>query len=340
MKQMIRTALVVLVAFAALLPSGGKSATTIIGAAKDNSIFANNVDNSDGGGAGIFSGTNGLGTPCRGLVAFDIGAHIPAGSIITNAELTLYLGMAPNPNSQNIGLHKLIKDWGEGTAGNSNPIIMMSGMGYPASDGDATWSEAKFNSIAWSNAGATGDFEPTASAITEVSGPIDSPFTWTSTASLVNDLQTWLDVPASNFGWALVNSNEIVSRTQKVFYSREATRDSSGLPNSLDLSWRPSLAITYITSSSPPNGDYNHNGLVDAADYVVWRKTLNGLASPAGSGADGNQSGTIDAGDYTYWRARFGNPASGFASGSSVPEPANTMLFLLVAPLAFSQRRR
>jgi hypothetical protein len=81
-----------------------------------------------------------------------------------------------------------------------------------------------------------------------------------------------------------------------------------------------------------PSGDYNSNHIVDAGDYIVWRKTLNGSASPQGSGADGNSSGMIDAGDYTYWRARFGNaaPGSGVSADGALPE--HTTLVLLIFP--------
>ena len=50
--------------------------------------------------------------------------------------------------------------------------------------------------------------------------------------------------------------------------------------------------------------DYNHNGAVDAADYVVWRDALGQIG--AGLTADGNNNGEIDAGDYNVWRANFG----------------------------------
>jgi hypothetical protein len=90
-----------------------------------------------------------------------------------------------------------------------------------------------------------------------------------------------------------------------------------------------------------PNGDYDENGVVDAADYVVWRKTLNESASPAGSGADGDESGTIDAGDYEFWRARFGNsvPAATAETAVAVPEPLTTGL-IGVGLALFSFRRR
>jgi uncharacterized protein YjbI with pentapeptide repeats len=57
-------------------------------------------------------------------------------------------------------------------------------------------------------------------------------------------------------------------------------------------------------------GDYNQDGVVDAADYVVWRKT------------DGGQAG------YDNWRKNFGNNiGSGASQSANVPEPS---AFLLV----------
>ncbi len=71
-------------------------------------------------------------------------------------------------------------------------------------------------------------------------------------------------------------------------------------------------------------GDYNGNGLVDAADYVLWRK-----GGPLQNEVD--TPGTVNAADYTAWRARFGNStaASGLGdAGMSVPEPSITVLML------------
>ena len=45
-----------------------------------------------------------------------------------------------------------------------------------------------------------------------------------------------------------------------------------------------------------PTGDYNGNGAVDAADYVLWRK------SPGDFG--GSPTG------YNTWRSNFGNPSA------------------------------
>jgi hypothetical protein len=52
-------------------------------------------------------------------------------------------------------------------------------------------------------------------------------------------------------------------------------------------------------------GDYNQNGIVDAGDYVAWRKTLGSSVAPY-SGADGSGNGLIDPDDYGVWTAHFG----------------------------------
>jgi hypothetical protein len=229
-------------------PNAGWPATVIIGASKDNSIFQNNVNNSLGGGAGIFSGSNNAASPRRGLLQFDVAASVPAGVKITGAQLTLYLGNAPNTNSYNIGLHRITADWGEGTAGSSSLVIVIGGTGngFAAGPDDATWNQRFFGSTAWSNPGALGDVDPVASASAIVGGPIDNPHTWLSTAALVSDAQGWLDSPSSNFGWALINASETTNQSLKAFYSSEATQNSSGVQNSLDPAWRPTLTVRYI----------------------------------------------------------------------------------------------
>src|SRR5262249_26201189 len=51
------------------------------------------------------------------------------------------------------------------------------------------------------------------------------------------------------------------------------------------------------------NGDFNHDGTVDAADYVKWRMTA---GSTFDLSADANANGTIDQADYGIWRSHFG----------------------------------
>jgi hypothetical protein len=101
--------------------------------------------------------------------------------------------------------------------------------------------------------------------------------------------------------------------------------------------------IRAIVGTTPAvAGDYNQDGRVDAADYIVWRKSL-GESVPVFSGADGDGNGTIDHADYDFWRMRFGHPlirgAGSAADGAIVPEPC-TVLLLGTASLAFGRRLR
>jgi hypothetical protein len=82
--------------------------------------------------------------------------------------------------------------------------------------------------------------------------------------------------------------------------------------------------INYIGTAPGLQGDYNGDGKVDAADYVVWRKT------------DGTQNG------YNTWRTNFGRTSGSGASlagATSVPEPATCSLVGLIL-LAWAPRRR
>jgi pectate lyase len=86
-------------------------------------------------------------------------------------------------------------------------------------------------------------------------------------------------------------------------------------------------------------GDYNDDGMVDAADYTVWRDAL----ATGGSLLNETESlGTVDAADYQAWRTNFGAVReSGAASLASVPEPASAVLVSLAAILgALAPQRR
>jgi len=147
-----------------------------IGASKDATIFENNVNNSNGAGPGIFAGTNGMDSPRRGLIDFDIAGNVPAGATITNVQLTLYLGQVAGGGSgaETIGLFELEADWGEGTTG-SGAMIGGTGQGFPANPGDATWNARFFPGTLWTTPGS--DHEATASVTTMVGSTINDPFT-------------------------------------------------------------------------------------------------------------------------------------------------------------------
>jgi hypothetical protein len=82
-------------------------------------------------------------------------------------------------------------------------------------------------------------------------------------------------------------------------------------------------------------GDYNGNGVVDAADYVLWRN-----GGPLQNEVPGVTPGSVTPEDYDAWRARFGNN-SGSGSGDAVPEPATVALLALglISTCGYRKRR-
>lgn len=89
-------------------------------------------------------------------------------------------------------------------------------------------------------------------------------------------------------------------------------------------------------------GDFNGDGVVDAADYTVWRNNLGGDESALGG--NGNNNGVVDSGDYALWKAHFGQsaPAALALASTQVPEPASVvwMLGAALAGIATLKRRR
>jgi hypothetical protein len=110
--------------------------------------------------------------------------------------------------------------------------------------------------------------------------------------------------------------------------------------------WCVTVAVNFGSGTFAPvaaavPGDYNANGIVDAADYVIWRNTMGQIGSDLA--ADGDGSGTIDGGDYDFWRARVGaTSGSATASNAAVPEPAvwSVVSIAVIALLALWRRHR
>jgi Aspartyl protease/Dockerin type I domain len=117
------------------------------------------------------------------------------------------------------------------------------------------------------------------------------------------------------------------------------TFDSLVLPGAYtwNVTYNATNVLLTVTGVVFP-GDYNHNGVVDAADYTVWRDTMGSTTKLA---ADGNGNGMIDSDDYTFWKNRFGMMGAGAGRGNSgsVPEPATFTLLATAAAIFGCQRR-
>lgn len=140
------------------------------------------------------------------------------------------------------------------------------------------------------------------------------------------------------------------------------TEGTSGVLGYSQSPFETVFTIDNFRSEEAVPGDYNRNGATDAADYVIWRKTL-GQQSPqldpvtfkvvslGMMDANGDVSGScsfntsncevIDNADLGVWTTNFGRTVSGGAGGAgSVPEPTSGALLLLGIASAFFARGR
>ncbi len=123
-----------------------------------------------------------------------------------------------------------------------------------------------------------------------------------------------------------------------LFWQYSWTGSISGISGDVDLdTFRGTLndLQAYIVGGEPPlAGDYNGDGVVDAADYTKWRDTW--TRTNTDLSADGNKSGAIDAGDRDVWAANYGAVAG---SAAGVPEPTGIAVFVSLLATALLGRR-
>jgi hypothetical protein len=266
----------------------------VLVASADNTVYENTTGSlSNGLGEYFFAGKNSSSNTRRALVVFDVPAAIGEGSVVTCASLELMASQtAASANSAT--LHRLVADWGEGSSNASGS----EGSGAPSTPGDATWIHAFFDTVNWATPG--GDFSATSSASALVSDP--GPVVWESTPELVADVQSWVDDPGANFGWAIRGDETGVSTALR-FVSKDSTSTAD----------RPSLVVNYIPGSTGTAcgdvlGDINADGTSTVVDVqcgiltALWE--LTGGVNPVpdctngdATAADLECNGTVDVVD-------------------------------------------
>jgi hypothetical protein len=199
---------------------------------------------SNGAGQFIFSGFTNGGVERRAVLHFDL-SSIPPGSTITDATLTLNLNRVAGgslPTDQ-FGLRRLTADWGEGSSDGGSE----EGNGGPATPGDATWCDRFFEVTPWGSLG--GDFASPASATIAVGTSPPALHVWGPTVAMTADVQSWVDAPATNFGWILIQDlapprpdggGEGEAASARRFDSREG-----------EASLQPTLSVTFVPLGPP-----------------------------------------------------------------------------------------
>ncbi len=278
---------------------------------KDNTLYEDESGElSNGAGEHLFAGRVGPGggsTFRRAVLAFDIQDAVPAGATIEDVTLSLNMSRTLTTNATTISVHSLTSDWGEG----ESEAPGEEGTGTAAATNDATWIHTFYDTEMWDTEG--GDFVEAASGAFDV-GELGEYSV--SDEGMIDDVQQWLDDPASNFGWILIG-DEVTIASAIRFDSRE-NADAENHPR-LTISYstnvsaeRPDLPSTLRLAGNYPNPVSNETTIrfdVDRAQSVslvlydmLGREVRTLLRSdlPAGSHEVDVSSDGLSAGTYLY----------------------------------------
>jgi len=185
----------------------------------------------------------------RALMKFSL-FPVPTNAIITSARLDVtVVRVPPLPDTgSTFELHRLLKDWGEGVG---------SGLrGIDANPGEATWLAPMSPSPAWGLPGAsdvTDSIQATSSSA--LMDGLDT-YEFSSTATMVTDVQHWVLHPETNFGWLMKSTAEDVNESARRFANKESGDQA------------PSLIITYELPGPRPQiveFEFRPDGM-----YLAW----------------------------------------------------------------------
>jgi hypothetical protein len=188
-----------------------------------------------------------------------------------------------------------------------------------------------------SGAGATTLFAPSAALYTVNTGDFNN-WTLTEAGKRWQDLLGIADWDGNpNNGWttqltAMVDENGMIN-FNGFWGDYELTIGGKTIPLTLSKGMG-----AYSLVVAP--GDFNGDGSVDAADYVVWRSSH---GSTADLRADGNGDGSVDDADYNVWRENFGTVyAADLLEIAAVPEPSALILVMaaLIIRRSHGERQR
>ncbi|MCO6044430.1 hypothetical protein NG895_10985 [Aeoliella sp. ICT_H6.2] len=120
--------------------------------------------------------------------------------------------------------------------------------------------------------------------------------------------------------------------------AREAstTIEVEAVSNEFGVSDVSSFTLNWRNLPTGLAGDYNNDGIVDLADYTVWRNNLGGQAS---SLFNNPYATNVGSQQYTIWKANYGAVAAS-SSQNAVPEPSNLALVSLAMLSTIAYRWR
>ena len=288
------------------------------------------VSGLDGGGQGVFTGNGGPTT----IIAESTGPFSIFGgepSINDAGTVAFFAGLDAGGQGIFTGSGAAVTT----IANSTGPFNMFGSIPDINSSGTVAFGAVRDNGIVGIFTGSGG----AVTTIADSTGPFDTTF-YTPAINNMGSVVFRAELDAGGFGIFIGPdlTAEKVIRTGDPLFGSTVT-DLGFVPDINDngeiaFGYRLASGISGIAAAQVVlPADFNNDGTVDAADYVVWR---NGLGT------------TYDENDYGVWRTHFGaslGPGSGSALPSAeslsaaVPEPA-TLILMTLAVVGWCLGRR
>ena len=179
--------------------------------------------NFGGSSVNLAVGSFGNGIAARALLKWDL-SSIPAGSVIVNAEMSLYSYNDGGNKRIAIKAHRLLRPWVEGT---------LDGQDRQLDNPDSVcWTESG-SGLSWQAGGASGSGDRSLSSITMTTNSGVGRYTWNITSAV----QNWVNGNWANDGILLESLNENLANI-KYFNASEVQTSSR----------RPQLIVDYVVA--------------------------------------------------------------------------------------------
>ena len=200
----------------------------------DTTLFEMNPDTNFGAEDQLIVGSVARNAPqhrARLLLRFDLSA-VPPGSVVTNVnlDLTVLKENSGEPPAA-MEVRPMMVTWREGDR---------TGMqGASALPGQSTWNSRAHLQVAWSVPGgqAGSEFGSVSSSIVSLDGV--GSYRFPETPALIGEVQSWVDFPATNFGWVIMGMDESIVASARRVASRES------------VVGRPRLTVGYTRVAAP-----------------------------------------------------------------------------------------
>lgn len=120
--------------------------------------------------------------------------------------------------------------------------------------------------------------------------------------------------------------------------TRTDIRFAEGAFGEMYITSKVNGTIYLVTNSVGVPGDFNADGTVNAADFLIWQRGVG--SSNSKSGADANRDGLVNELDLEVWQQHYGESyGNANSSLASIPEPGSVALTLTFVLLFIGRRR-